>query len=208
MKMIIAKLKGLSGKEEEISEFLESLPQIAETKHKAWYTYQFGSSSYGIIAVDPQGSNDISDSQLEKVLMSQSGNLFEQGLEIRSADILADKMPDVPTAEDSKALLLAFKAKEGKEKKVEDFLVQAKSEVYEEPDTTSWFALRLHQGEYGIFGTFADSASRFKHLTGEIPRALANHASSLLVGFPDLDMLDLLEESFEDVTATTRPSSY
>jgi hypothetical protein len=66
--------------------------------------------------------------------------------------------------------------------------------VEEEIDTKAWFAIRLEEGEFGIFDTFPDQSGRFKHLTGHVPRELAKHALSLLGGLPDPELPSVLAE--------------
>jgi hypothetical protein len=61
-----------------------------------------------------------------------------------------------------------------------------------EPGTIAWFALSFGNGEYGIFDVFPDNGARFAHLTGQVPRELAKHATTLLGSLPDLDLLEVL----------------
>lgn len=93
--------------------------------------------------------------------------------------------------------MLTFKAKSGHEQEVEEFLREAKSLVKDEPKTTAWFAIRLDDGNYGIFDVFPDNGGRFAHLTGRVPRELTKHALSLLGSMPDMDMLNVVAEKID-----------
>ena len=55
---------------------------------------------------------------------------------------------------DQLALLALLDAKAGKEKELEEFLKSALPLAQQEPGTTSWYALKLGPGRFGIFDTF------------------------------------------------------
>jgi hypothetical protein len=76
------------------------------------------------------------------------------------------------------------------------FLKNAQPLAMAEEETTAWFAIRLPNGEYGIFDVFPDNGGRLTHLVGRIPQELAKHALSLLGSFPDMDMLKVTAENF------------
>ena len=111
-------------------------------------------------------------------------------------DVLASKMPPDPPEQApvpvTCGLLLSFRAREGNEVKVEQFLRDAEQLVQKEGGTVAWFALRWPQRRYGIFDVFPDHGARFAHITGHVPRELAKHAFTLLGGMPSMDMLDIL----------------
>jgi quinol monooxygenase YgiN len=90
------------------------------------------------------------------------------------------------------ALAVILTAKPGKEKEVEAFLMSARPLAAVERGTTSWFAVRLDRGRYGIFDTFRDETGRDAHLTGEIAKALVARASELFSEPPLLYRLDVL----------------
>jgi len=71
---------------------------------------------------------------------------------------------------DKFALAALLQAKAGKEKEVEAFLISAQPLAAAEIGTTSWFAVRLDGGRYGIFDTFRDERGRNAHLNGEIAK--------------------------------------
>ena len=54
------------------------------------------------------------------------------------------------------ALLAMLRAKPGKEREVEEFLVSARPIVLNEMGTVSWYAVKFDDGQYGIFDTFSE----------------------------------------------------
>lgn len=93
---------------------------------------------------------------------------------------------------DKFALAALLLAKPGKEKEVEAFLISAQPLASAEIHTTSWFAVRLSEGRYGIFDTFRDEQGRNAHLNGEIAKALMARASELFAEPPQIHKLDVL----------------
>jgi quinol monooxygenase YgiN len=93
---------------------------------------------------------------------------------------------------DKFALAAILRAKAGKEQEVEAFLISAQPLASAEVGTTSWFAVRLEQGRYGIFDTFRDEAGREAHMKGEIAQALVARASDLFAEAPLIYKLDVL----------------
>jgi quinol monooxygenase YgiN len=186
------------GKETEAEDFLRSALQrvLDEPATSAWFAIRFGRLEYGIFDVFPDdaGRQAHLTGPVARALMERVGSLFLEAPQIRKLSVLASKLPaSFPVETSTKGLLLSFKAKAGHEPQVEQFLRDARPMVEEEPKTTAWFALRFDDGEYGIFDVFPDNGGRFSHLTGHVPRELAKHALSLLGGFPDLDLLSVLE---------------
>ncbi len=90
------------------------------------------------------------------------------------------------------ALLALLKAKPGKEKEVEAFLISAQPLAATEIGTTSWFALKLGPDQYGIFDSFRDEAGREGHLNGEIAKVLVARANELFAEPPQIVKLDVL----------------
>jgi hypothetical protein len=182
--------------EQKVPGFMASLTSFSrQVKNKAWYAFHDKSRKYGIFMV--ADGEQILAGEIQEAIMKESGKLFKAFPEVTIVDILEYKLPAKQADEDTKALLLTFKAKEEHEQKVEEFLADARSFAIRENDTTAWFAFRLPNGEYGIFDSFPHKSGRFRHLLGRIPRELAKHAFSLLGSFPDLDLLDILEEKLE-----------
>ena len=93
---------------------------------------------------------------------------------------------------DQFALLALLQAKAGKEKEVEEFLRSARSLAVQESGTTTWYAVKLAPGKYGIFDTFPDEKSRNAHLTGEIAKQLFAKAPELFSEAPQVEKLEIL----------------
>ena len=93
----------------------------------------------------------------------------------------------------TRGLFATLEAAPGKEDELERLLVDAQSIVDGEPKTTSWFALRMGRGEYGIFDAFLDDAGRDAHLQGGVVAALRDHAD-LLEGEPEIEKVDVLAD--------------
>jgi quinol monooxygenase YgiN len=90
------------------------------------------------------------------------------------------------------ALLARLEAKPGKEQEVADFITSALPLAQQEPDTVSWYALRISPSTFGIFDTFESEAGREAHLGGEIAKALMVKAPELLAAAPVIEKVDLL----------------
>jgi quinol monooxygenase YgiN len=89
-------------------------------------------------------------------------------------------------------LLVRLVAKPGKESVVAEFLASALPLAQAEPDTVTWFALRLSQSEFGIFDAFPDDKGRKAHLNGPIAAALLAKAADLLSVPPKIENVDVL----------------
>jgi quinol monooxygenase YgiN len=90
------------------------------------------------------------------------------------------------------AIWAQLEAKPGKEKEVEEFLKSAQPLAEREPQTMSWYAIRMAPGKYGIFDTFADENGRNAHLNGEIAKALYARANELFAKPPEIAKPDIL----------------
>jgi quinol monooxygenase YgiN len=93
----------------------------------------------------------------------------------------------------TKALLARIEARSGREDELGTLLTGARALVEAEPATTAWFALRFGHGEYGIFDAFPDDDGRNAHLSGEVVKALQQHAE-LLDGDPVIEKVDVLAD--------------
>jgi quinol monooxygenase YgiN len=93
---------------------------------------------------------------------------------------------------DAVALLVRLEAKPGKEDYVAAFLRAGLSLVEAEPNTTTWFALRLGPTTFGIFDTFPDESGRQEHLRGRVAAALMTQAPELLAQAPVIEKVDVL----------------
>jgi quinol monooxygenase YgiN len=196
---LIVRLEAKADMNDQVEEFLRSAETLVhqEATTTAWFAVRFGRSEYGIIDFFPDegGRQAHLNGAVASALFAKADALFAQPPTSQKLTVLADKLPVVATFEYStKALLLSFKAKPGHEQAVETFLRDAQALVEDEAYTTTWFAVRFDDGEYGIFDTFGGPHGRFEHLTGHVPRQLAKHALTLLGGVPDIDLIDVLAE--------------
>jgi len=92
------------------------------------------------------------------------------------------------------ALLVRLEAKRGKEMEVEKFLRNGLSIVENEPNTTTWYAIRFGPSTFGIFDTFPDNKGRQAHLSGEIAKALKERSSELFAQPPVIEKVDVLRD--------------
>ncbi|HEX4582606.1 MAG TPA: antibiotic biosynthesis monooxygenase [Acidobacteriaceae bacterium] len=90
------------------------------------------------------------------------------------------------------AIWATVQAKPGKEAQVEAFLKSAQQLAEAEPETVTWYAIKLGDGKFGIFDTFNDEAGREAHLNGEIAKALMANAKELLSGDPQINKIGIL----------------
>ena len=196
---LLVRLEAKAGKEADVDAFLRSaLPLVQrEPGTTAWFAVRFGRGEYGIFDVFPD--DDARDVHLAgpvaQALGQRGGELFAKAPRIQKLVVLANKMPTAGTREqNTKGLLLTFRAKSGHESDVEQFLRDAQPVVMDEPKTTAWFAIHTDEGDYGIFDVFPDNGGRFAHLVGGVPRELAKHALTVLGSVPDMEMLDVEAE--------------
>jgi quinol monooxygenase YgiN len=93
---------------------------------------------------------------------------------------------------DRVAIWAVVESKPGKENEVEAFLKSAQPLAEREPETTTWYAVRISPTTFGIFDTFPDERGRVAHLTGEIAKALMAKAPELFVREPEIHRLSIL----------------
>ncbi|MEO6760293.1 MAG: antibiotic biosynthesis monooxygenase [Saprospiraceae bacterium] len=89
-------------------------------------------------------------------------------------------------------LLVRLVAKPGKEQIVADFIQGALALAQQEPDTLTWYAIRIDSSTFGIFDTFPGESGRQAHLNGPIAAALMANASELLAEPPKIEQIDIL----------------
>ncbi len=77
-------------------------------------------------------------------------------------------------------LLVRIEALPGKEAEVERFLESGLSLVNEEPDTVTWYAIRMGESTFGIFDTFPDDSGRQDHLSGQVAAALMQNVGEII----------------------------
>ena|SRR3978361_2858 len=89
-------------------------------------------------------------------------------------------------------LLVRIIAKPGKEQAVSDFLTSALPLALGEPDTISWYAIRIDEQTFGVFDTFHGEEGRQAHLAGPIANALMANAAELLAAPPSIEPITIL----------------
>lgn len=92
----------------------------------------------------------------------------------------------------TKAIWVMLKAKPGKESEVEAFLSQGASMANGEPETVTWYGVKLASGVYGVFDTFESEAGRDAHINGEIAKALIAKAPELFSEELRIEKMDVL----------------
>lgn len=92
----------------------------------------------------------------------------------------------------NKALFVRLRAKPGMEDDLEAFLREGLSAVMEEPDTTSWYAVRFGPDDFAIFDTFPGEEGLQAHLAGKVGQALAARAPVLLAETPRIEHAQVL----------------
>ena len=96
-------------------------------------------------------------------------------------------------------LLVTLEAQPGKEDDLEAFLKGALALVEEEPETTTWFAVRLASSRFAIFDAFRSDAGREAHLAGPVAAALIENAPELLSSDPRIERVDVLADKLPSV---------
>ena len=104
------------------------------------------------------------------------------------------EQPPLPESEEQAgvALFVRLEAKPGREAEVENLLRSGLPLVTEEPETTSWYGMRLGDSTFGIFDTFADDSGRQAHLSGRVAQTLQERSGDLLAQPPVIERIDLL----------------
>jgi len=92
----------------------------------------------------------------------------------------------------SVALYVKMEAKPEKVDEVASFLKSALPLVNQEPDTVSWYAIRLGPTTFSIFDTFEGDEGRQAHLNGQVAAALMGKVDELLTGPPEIHQVDLV----------------
>jgi quinol monooxygenase YgiN len=93
---ILATLQARSGKELEVEAFLQSAGPLveAETGTTAWFAFKIGPASFGIFDTfkNEEGRAAHVNGEVAKALFARAEELFLTPPEIRTTDILAEKL--------------------------------------------------------------------------------------------------------------------
>ncbi len=184
--------------EDTMDTFLEDLSAEVswEKSTHAWFGIRYMRGEFGVFSCfhDEAGREaHLAGSAATKFFAAEQ-RLMSAPPKVSKLDILASKMPAV-LENVTKGLVLRFKAKEGHEAEVAQFLRDAKKWADEEAGTLAWFAIQYDETHFGIFDVFADNGARFAHLTGYIPNALSTRAFTLLGGMPEMHLVDVMTGS-------------
>ena len=90
------------------------------------------------------------------------------------------------------AIWVMLKAKPGKESDVEAFLKQGAVMSKDEPQTVTWYGVKIAPGMYGVFDTFDDEAGRDAHLSGPIAKALMANWAELFSNELKIETMEIL----------------
>ena len=90
------------------------------------------------------------------------------------------------------AIWVMLKAKPGKEQEVEAFLKQGAQMSGDEPQTVTWYGVKMGPGVYGVFDTFNDESGRDAHLQGDIAKALMAKAPELFANELKIEQMEVL----------------
>jgi quinol monooxygenase YgiN len=97
------------------------------------------------------------------------------------------------------ALFVKLEAKPGKEKEVEQLLMDGLHDVEGEEETISWYAVRTGFSTFAIFDTFQGGQGLQAHLTGPLAKTLTAKASQLLMHTPTIERADVLAAKTPEV---------
>jgi hypothetical protein len=90
------------------------------------------------------------------------------------------------------ALFVRLEAKPGREQDVVNLLRGGLPMVEQEPETTSWYGMRMGDSTFGIFDTFADDNGRQAHLAGLVAQELQQRGPDLFSRPPVIERIDVL----------------
>ena len=99
---------------------------------------------------------------------------------------------DLQTTPVVEALFVRLVAQDGKGDAVEAFLRDGLAAVLEEPDTTTWYAVRFGRLDFAIFDTFPSDAGRLAHLSGQVAAALVARTPELFESAPKIESARVL----------------
>jgi quinol monooxygenase YgiN len=199
-KALFARFESRTGGDDQIAQLLSAARSGVEREPATavWFGLRYGRGDYGIFDAfdDEAGRQAHLDGAVARSLLDAQQTMLNGAPSIQRLDVLVSKLPDAGGLADvTKGLSLMFKAKQGHEQQVAQFLRDARALVEQEPGTRAWFGLQFDAEHFGIFDVFPDNGARFVHMTGHVPRELAKHALTLLGGMPDMHLVDVVSVS-------------
>jgi protease I len=190
------------------SAFFEAGKPVASICHGPWMVIETGAAMGRRIAAWPSLKTDLANAGAEWVdeEVCVDGNLVTSRkpddipafnremlkLFARPLEELQRETAAVEEEDAGVALFVRLEAKPGREQEVENLLRGGLPMVEEEPETTSWYGMRLGDSTYGIFDTFADDSGRQAHLAGRVARELQQRGADLFSRPPVIERIDLL----------------
>jgi len=90
------------------------------------------------------------------------------------------------------ALYVPLEARPDREEEAAALLQSLFPLVENEPETTTWYAVRLDHNTFALFAAFQDEAARNTHLAGEALVTLIQQAPELFVDPPEIERLEIL----------------
>ena len=189
------------------SAFFEAGKPVASICHGPWMVIETGAATGRRIAAWPSLKTDLINAGAEWIdeEVCVDGNLVTsrkpddipafnremQKLFARSPEELAEERPE--EREDAGvALFVRLEAKPGREEDVVNLLRGGLPMVEQEPETTSWYGMRLSDSTFGIFDTFPNDHGRQAHLGGRVAQALQQRGPDLFSQPPVIERIDVL----------------
>ncbi len=184
---LLVTMKAKAGKEQEVKNFLFSgLPLVLqEPKTVSWFGFQIDDNTFGIFDTFEleEGRKTHLKGEVAKALLSNAEHLlenFDANVSIEFVNVIASNHK---YGTQTNGLLVIMNAKAGKSEAVEQFLKAGRQLIDDEPETLSWYAIKIDDTTYGIFDTFNDNHGRDAHLNGKVAAALLENAPVLLHDF-------------------------
>ncbi len=180
-------MKAKSGKEAAVKNFLLGGLNLVnqEPLTASWFAFQIDQNTFGIYDTfeAEEGRQAHLRGEVAKALLANARELledFDPNTDIQTIGLVASNHK---SGNQRKGLLVIMKSQQGKSEQVANFLTAGGTMVSDEPQTLSWYALKLDHNTYAIFDTFADDQGRDAHLNGKIVAALMENAPVILDGF-------------------------
>ena len=175
------------GKAQAVKDFLLSGLDLVnqEPETVSWFAFQIDKNTFGIFDTfkTEAGKQAHLKGEVAKALLANADHLlenFDVNENIQPTNIIATNHK---IGAQRKGLVVMLEAKARQSENVERFLKVGKALVSNEPQTVSWYAIKLDNTRYAIFDTFADHSGRDAHLTGKVAAALMENAPLILKDF-------------------------
>ncbi|KAL4259489.1 ABM domain-containing protein [Pleurotus pulmonarius] len=181
-----------------VTTFLSAFGSVVIQKANSGVAFRISPSKWGILTQAVTASV-ITEAFLATSQKLEGGPIYTDAQgppKLETVAFLASKL--TATKQDENPLVcgleVRFRAKEGKEEDVRQFLKGAVPLVEAEPDTLLWYAIEFPESprEFGIIDAFPSEAGRRAHLDGKVAAALFGPGKELLEGDPSVQMFDVL----------------